>query len=1214
MITITRTLLALLLTALTATHAVAAVTLTVGSASAAPADTVSIPVTLTNDGSAVATLFDVTFDDTQLTAGTPSGAAALNGHGVAYNETLPGTLRIIVSPPQNNAVLGSNVLVSIPFTVAANAPSGGVALTLTHVEVSDATAADVTYTAINGAITVGGGPNPDPDSDGMADAWELQYFGNTNRDGTGDYDGDGVTDQQEFLNGTNPLIADIPQSIAQSGMTLLSWDSQETVGEDGRAVNVLDGNPATLWHTQWSGSPVPLPPHEFVVDLGAEYVVTAFKQLPRQDGSTNGRIANYEFYVGNDPGNWGTAAASGTYAYSAAEQSVTLSSAQRGRYVRLVALSEAEGREWTSVAEFNVLGVPVGSELPFAATPAVSPNGGSFVDSVQVTLSSATATANIYYTLDGTAPTPSALLYGGPFILSQSTTVKAIAVADGYQTSSVSSSTFVVTPSQTDTPPLASAGGPYTGVVGTPISFDGSGSSDAEGVLTYTWNFGDGSVLTNVGAVPSYAYTASGSYTVTLTVTDTAGQTANATTTVTVNTAPAPTNLLLNAGFESGVNTPWTTTGTGGMETVNVRSGGYAFRVVGNPTNWPSVMQTVPVTAGETYEFSGWMKITGKTNTGTTGANYMFEVRWFNASGVQISGTNKQFGKRYSDTDYVRATVQQTAPAGAVRGGLRFQANQADGIGYTDDLSITRVSGEAPVAQTPSISANGGAFTDSVQVALTSATTTANIYYTLDGSTPNVSSIVYTGPFLLYANAVVKAIAVADGYTSSAIASAAFTVTASQVNIAPVAVDDTATTDQNVAITLNVLNNDSDTDGDVLTVDSVDAASLHGGTVTDNGDGTVTYTPAVGFAGTDTFSYTVTDGLGGFASAQVTVTVELVAFPVAETPAISPNGGAYVDAVDVTLTSATTVANIYYTLDGSTPTTASLLYTAPFRLTADATVNAIAVADGYQDSGVISANFTVAPSSSNSAPTALDDTATTDQNVAVTVSVLSNDTDIDGDVLWISAVDTTTAQAGVVVNNGDGTVTYTPALDFVGMDTFGYTVTDSVGGFATASVTVTVQASAPANLLLNAGFENGVKTPWTTTGTGGMETANARSGGYAYRVAGDPTTWPSVMQTVSVTAGETYEFSGWMKITGKTNTGTTGANYMFEVRWFNANGVQISGTNKQFGKRYSDTDYVRAAIQQTAPAGAVRGGLRFQANQTDGIGFTDDLSIVRVAP
>ncbi len=89
-------------------------------------------------------------------------------------------------------------------------------------------------------------------------------------------------------------------------MRVVSVDSQELVGENGAATNVLDGNPATFWHTEWSLRR-PAPPHSLVLDLGARYQVDGFRYLPRQDGSPNGTIAGYQFYVSDDGVTWGTA-------------------------------------------------------------------------------------------------------------------------------------------------------------------------------------------------------------------------------------------------------------------------------------------------------------------------------------------------------------------------------------------------------------------------------------------------------------------------------------------------------------------------------------------------------------------------------------------------------------------------------------------------------------------------------------------------------------------------------------------------------------------------------------------------------------------------------------------------------------------------------------------------------------------------------------------
>ena len=93
------------------------------------------------------------------------------------------------------------------------------------------------------------------------------------------------------------------------------------------------------------------------------------------------------------------------------------------------------------------------------------------------------------------------------------------------------------------------------------------------------------------------------------------------------------------------------------------------------------------------------------------------------------------------------------------------------------------------------------------------------------------------------------------------------------VNNPPVAVDDNATTSENTTVTVDVLNNDFDIDGDMLTIDSVTQGT--NGSVTNNGSN-VTYTPVFGFNGTDSFTYTISDGKGGTDTASVDVTVIVI--------------------------------------------------------------------------------------------------------------------------------------------------------------------------------------------------------------------------------------------------------------------------------------------------------------------------------------------------
>lgn len=163
-----------------------------------------------------------------------------------------------------------------------------------------------------------------------------------------------------------PAAQPIPASsapIPQTAWSLVSADSQETAAENGAARNAFDGNPATLWHTAWSsGTPAALP-HEIRVDLGARYSVDSLGYLPRQDGGVNGRIGAYEVYVSDTTTDWGTPAATGTLADTAAAKSVSFAP-RTGRYLRLRALTEAGGRgPWTSAAELTLTGRPA----PFPA-------------------------------------------------------------------------------------------------------------------------------------------------------------------------------------------------------------------------------------------------------------------------------------------------------------------------------------------------------------------------------------------------------------------------------------------------------------------------------------------------------------------------------------------------------------------------------------------------------------------------------------------------------------------------------------------------------------------------------------------------------------------------------------------------------------------------------------------------------------------------------
>jgi hypothetical protein len=144
--------------------------------------------------------------------------------------------------------------------------------------------------------------------------------------------------------------------VPQSGWSLVKVDSEETQAEDGHGKNAFDGSASTFWHTQYTGT-APAHPHELQIDLGASYSIKGLSYLPRQDGSTHGMVADYQFYAAQTTTNWGTPVATGTFTSSEAAQVATFP-ATTARFVRFVALSEVDGQPWTSVAELNLIPGP----------------------------------------------------------------------------------------------------------------------------------------------------------------------------------------------------------------------------------------------------------------------------------------------------------------------------------------------------------------------------------------------------------------------------------------------------------------------------------------------------------------------------------------------------------------------------------------------------------------------------------------------------------------------------------------------------------------------------------------------------------------------------------------------------------------------------------------------------------------------------------------
>lgn len=114
----------------------------------------------------------------------------------------------------------------------------------------------------------------------------------------------------------------------------------------------LDGDPQTIWHTEFVGA-MPGYPHEMVIDLGRSADTSAFQYVPRQDAA-NGRVKEWEIYASADRENWGEKIASGEWSNDATVKTIRLD-AKGIRYVRFVGLSSVNDLPYMSAAEMIVI-------------------------------------------------------------------------------------------------------------------------------------------------------------------------------------------------------------------------------------------------------------------------------------------------------------------------------------------------------------------------------------------------------------------------------------------------------------------------------------------------------------------------------------------------------------------------------------------------------------------------------------------------------------------------------------------------------------------------------------------------------------------------------------------------------------------------------------------------------------------------------------------
>ena len=620
-----------------------------------------------------------------------------------------------------------------------------------------------------------------------------------------------------------------------------------------------------------------------------------------------------------------------------------------------------------------------------AASPLFSPVPLAYSGVLPVSISDSTTGSVIYYTTDGTQPTISSSPYTGPISLNASATIKALAVAPGYSNSGVSSATYTITDASTilvnaasgfvsatglnllgnavvtnNTLQLSAASGGIQDNAAwftTPVNVQ-SFTTDFYFQVTAAFGYGFTFTLQNSpagldalgsgGAGLGYQGIMS-SVAVKFEFFDTSGQGTNSTGFYVNGAAPTVPSIDLTG---SGVNLHSTSSD---ILHAHVTYDGSMLTLILTDTVTGLSFTTskaidIPGTVGSSLAYAGFTASTNPKSATQAILNWTYVA----AGGAVVSTPTFMPPKgTYAGPQSVRimdatsgATIYYTTngtppttSSAVYAGPIAVSANETlKAIAAVNGLSNSAIGTAAYLIQTPAPTFAPVAGTYPVTQSVTiSDTAGATIYYTTNGSAPTTSSTVYSGPITVSANQTLKAIAVASGFATSAVASANYKIAAPTPGFTPA--PGTYSGPQSVTIS--------------------DAAS--NATIYYTTNGATPNTSSTLYAGPITVSANQTLKAIAVATGFATSAVASAPYKItAPTPIFTPGAGTYPSGQSVTISDAANDATIYYTTNGTAPTTSSTAYGGPITVSTNQTLKAIAVTSGFATSAVASAVYKIA--------------------------------------------------------------------------------------------------------------------------------------------------------------------------------------------------------------------------------------------------------------
>ena len=585
--------------------------------------------------------------------------------------------------------------------------------------------------------------------------------------------------------------------------------------------------------------------------------------------------------------------------------------------------------------------------LPKVATPTITPSSGTYTSSVTVAISCATPGVTLLYALGANSSAASNFVtYTGPFAITASAVVTTKAVESGYQDSATASASYTVIVPRAAAPTFAPNGGTFTGSVSVALSCAtpgatilyalGTSSANATNFTAYAAPL----LLTTTTVVMAKATesgyqdstTAYASYAILLPKVAAptfapVGGTYTGSVTVTISCATPGAAILYAIGANSAgasIFTPYVgpiTLTTSSVVTAKAVAGGSLDSV----TVSAMYSVTVPRVSTPTFTPAGGIytsSVTVAISCATPGAAILYALGTSSANATNFAPYT------------VPVTLGATSVIMAKATKTGYQDSGVAGAAYTVIV---------PKVATPTFAPPGGIYTGSVTVALSCATPAVTILYALGSSSVNASNFVaYTAPIALPASSVIMAKATKSGYQDSGVAGAAYTIIVPKV-APPTFAPPGGIYTGSVTVAISCATPDA-------------TILITRGTTSGNATNFTTYTGPMTVT-TTTVLMAKTTKTGFVDSASVGAYYTVVPLPRVATPTFQPAGGSYKSGMSVTILCATPGASIFYTLDGSEPTSNALPYEGTFTLDAPTVIHARAVKTGMQDSAAAGTSY-----------------------------------------------------------------------------------------------------------------------------------------------------------------------------------------------------------------------------------------------------------------